>query len=264
MFDLIIKLGFDIFQIFAQIILSSIIAFFLYYFLKDRQLAPVTLLTDIITMLAASILGILLPFNTFGMLPLFFVFLNLGYKYYQVMPALLSNFIFNMSVPFKDPTFVFRTGYKRVLLAFVIGVIAGFLLRKIRNTEWAFSNKQPEILYKSIGISNILNHINQNINLMGIYMILGVIINRLFNDYVMYTLTTQVASNSVTAFIPRYMSTFNVVSPGFLLALCVIYALLNISNISALLLVLKPKGLMSVVVYYIVWIMILAINMFIR
>ncbi len=265
MLDFVIRLGFDISEILIQINLSSIISLFLYYILKNKLIPTAYWRVDIIVILTAAVLGMLLPFNTFGMLPIFFVFLQLGFKYYQVMPILLSNFIFNMSVPYNDPTFVFRTGYKRIMLALFIGIIAGFILKRIRKIESVFRiNKESEIPDKPIGITSALKLIHHNINFMGIYMILGVLLNRVFNDHVMYTLTSQVASNSHTAFIPRYMSKFNIVSPGFLMALCIVFALLNISNLSAMVLVFKPKGVVLCVGYYMLWATFLALNMFIR
>ncbi len=263
MLDFIMKTGFDLFETLIHIIAGSIISIILYYVLRGRLKVSGAPQADFFIIPAAAVLGMLMPVNTYGILPVFFMFLQLGMKANQILPVLFSNFIFNMTIPFNDATFVFRTGYVRVLFALLTGIAAGIIFKLCKSSrKMLWDRKIAEIPGSSSGINLILKTVHNNISRMGIYMISGVIINIIFNDYIMYTLTSQVANNSYTAFIPRAMARFNVVSPPFLLALCIIFAVMNITNLSAVFMVFKPKGMVLFIGYYLVWTLLLGITIF--
>lgn len=264
MLDLIITLGFDVFKNLLQIVISSIISILAYYSINQKiKVIKTGYVYDIVIIVITAFLGILLPLNTFGVLPIFFVLLRLRLKTYLVLPIIFSNIIFNMLVPFNDPTFIWRTGIKRVIFAVVIGIVAGIIIKSLKKDEAIVKiKKASDIFDEAFSLRLILRNIHDNINLMGIYMICGTLINNLFDKYILYNLTSQVFSNQNTAFIPRLFARFNVVHPGFLMATTIIFALLNFTNLSAMIIILKPKGFVLYVSYFMIWTVLLGTTLF--
>lgn len=262
--ELIVNAGFEILENLLQLIISSAVSVGLYYTLRQRLKIIESRPADIFLIILAALLGMLLPLNIFGLLPVFFVFLRLGLKPYHVLPALCSNIIFNMLVPLKDPTFVFRTGYIRVITAFVTALAAGVALMYFKRVrEILLIKKVPEMPDEAFGLFTVLKHIHHSINFMGGYVICGVLVNCIFSEYILYPLTSGLAGNRHTAFIPRYMARFDVVNPVFLMTLCIAYSLLNFVNLSALSMILKPKGIALFIGYYIAWAVLLGMSIFI-
>jgi uncharacterized membrane protein YraQ (UPF0718 family) len=266
MLEILTKTGFTVLANLIQIIISSIFSMIIYYFIRQKvKNFKAAYVNDILIIIVASFLGILLPLSTFGVLPILFVLLKLEFRMYSVLPIIFSNIIFNMLIPFNDPSFIWKIGIKRVILAFVIGIFAGIILKSLKNSDKITKvNIISDMFDKHLSIKSIINTIHKSITITGVYMIFGVFINTIINDYILYSLTSKVFSSQYTAFLPRFFGKYNVVHPGFLLAICIIYSLLNFTNLSAVLVILKPKGFIIYVSYFAVWAIILGSTIFLK
>lgn len=258
MFELIIKAALDVLGDLLQIGISTLISLMLYRLLNGRiKGLRESISIDLLLITGSSLVGVLLPLDTFGVMPLLVIFLKLGLRQYAVLPVLFSNIVFNMLIPFNDPSFVWRTGINRLIIALLIGVFAGALMRKLRFSEKALPLLQPQYSFKYV-----LQAIHQNIELVGIYLLTGAIANVMFKEFILNRLISFISGNPSTAGIPLYLSRFNVVHPLFLLALSVLYSLFNLKNLSAVLVVLKPKTFVLYLGYFAVWIFLLAGSIF--
>lgn len=247
--ELVIKVGIALVQNMVQLVVGTLIAALIYTLLhKKVQHFKSSIGRDMILILVASLLGALLPLETYGVLPIFFVFLQMGIRPYIILPLLLSNTLFNMLIPFNDPTFVWRIGYDRLVLAIVLAALVGLIIKVMTSKKEIFMlNKLGVELKNPIHTKTVFNRIHNNISTVGMYMIVGVILNTLFNEYVINNVTEAVFSHSNTAVITRFLGMYNIVHPLFLLGVSIIYALMNFTTLSGLLVVIKPK---STLMYY--------------
>ncbi len=264
MLDFIVQFGFDVLGNFLQIIIGSVLSVILYHSIKTGvENIKINLKNDLLIISATSCLGLMLPLNTFGVLPVFFCFVFAGLKIYSALPVLFSNMLFNLLIPFNDPTFILKTGISRLVLAFIIGVTAGIFLRSFKlSGNIVRISSASEMFDGNLSVKSTIRNINRNINSWAPIMIGGVLFNNIFDKFIIYNLTSEVFKNENTSFIPRLFAKFNVVHPGFLLTLCIVYALMNFTNLAAIFAALKPKGILIYIGFFAVWALLLGTTIF--
>lgn len=129
MIDFVMNVGFALLQSIIQIIAGTVIGalFFrpLHKAFKNRTFG---LPAQIALTAGVTLLGMVIPLNTFGLIPIFIMLIKAGIKPHLAVPAMISNYLFNMLVPFSTPNFVWNTGYLRVIAAFLIGIGGGIIL----------------------------------------------------------------------------------------------------------------------------------------
>lgn len=220
--------------------------------------------SSFLLILLFSLCGILMPFGLYGVIPLVAVALAVGFNGYAVSSLVVSNVLFNLTVPFHDPGFVWRTGYRQVILAFVAGVLAGLLLYTGKRQAESFF-RQRNLPVPDASRSMILGFLrmtDDSIKKLGLFLAAGAIAESIFRGYLLSVLLNAFYYTSFTASIPVFFARQDVTNPFFLLVFVIVYMLMNMVNLSALLAMLKPKGIAAYFVYFILWAFLLAIPAF--
>ncbi|MCX7710517.1 MAG: hypothetical protein N2484_11795 [Clostridia bacterium] len=262
MLDLIVASGttlfFNILQLAAGCILSIPIFFLDSSMIKEKQ--P-TIMRDLLFITMFTIFGAALPLNIYGVLPIAAALLHLGFKSYIVLPVIVSNLLFNMLIPFNDAGFIWRTGSNRVVFALIFGIAAGLIFKTFKFIgDDVFNLKNmPTIDRQSIHIRGIGSVLGKYINGIGLYLVIGVLLDSLFQKYVLTEVFNLIFTNSYTASIPQLFGTYNVGNPFFQLTMKIIYTMLDLVKISGLLAILKPKGFVTVLGYHLIWIVLLTV-----
>jgi hypothetical protein len=220
---------------------------------------------QIISILLSSLAGVLLPFGTFGIVPLVILLLAAGFRGYTVVPVLFSNFLFNLPVAYTDPGFTWRTGMGRVLLALVIGIAAGMIMRLAGVNETAiFRNTRLPVPERGrFAMKNFCFVVFANLKYMAAFLLLGAVIGVLFNEYLLWDVINYLFTNPSTSFLPRLFATYNVAHPAFILSMTIVTMFMKFFGLAALIAVLKLRGLAAYIAFYAVWSILLAIPAFI-
>jgi len=106
MFELITEVGWVVFSNVIQIAVGSVLAAIIYKFSIRKchvfkECPPYSMLVIV----ASSLLGLLLPLGTYGVIPLALLLLAVEMTYENVLPLVFSNAMFNMLVSFVDQSF---------------------------------------------------------------------------------------------------------------------------------------------------------------
>lgn len=248
-----------------QILAGSIIAIPLYYLPVQGERrsgfwreAPVVVL--------AVIGGMILPLDIYGMLPIAAALLARRFRFSVVLPLLISNLLFNMRVPFTDPGFIWRTGMLRIMLAWIAGVAAGALLAVLPSGAGNLRNRKGiQVLSgEPLNIKNIIANSGRNIMITAGFLILGAVIHNGFHRFVWANFIQMLYTNPQTAYLPRLFAGMNVTNPFFLLAITMGMTLMDLTRLSALFAILKPRGVLLYIIYSLAWCILLAVPVFFR
>ena len=222
-----------------------------------------SLVKDLIAICCTSFFGILLPLQTYGILPIAFVFLQMGMRVYVVLPILFSNILFNTLVPYYDASFVWKNGYPRILFAFLAGISMGIIIRFLADKKWAFQlNKMETKLDPSFHVRSYFKNVHHQLMFIGIFLISGVVLNVLFSHFILNVFLDAVFTSPEFSELSRTYPRLNVVNPFFLLALATFYTVINITNLSGLFALIKPKGVFIYVIFCAICTMTLCISLF--
>ncbi|MCX7774455.1 MAG: hypothetical protein N2376_15305, partial [Clostridia bacterium] len=142
---LIELIGSIVFLSAAKILAGSLIGAVLYRFLK----APLQTRKGILThpmglIFFSSLFGVLLPLDSYAVVPIIIGLFACGFKAYEVLPLFLSNSLFSMIVPLTEIGYQWSVGLYRLVFAIVIGFVGGLVIKAL--------GKQGEdaVLYKLI------------------------------------------------------------------------------------------------------------------
>lgn len=260
------EIGFVLLSNIIQTIIGCILGIVVYRTFSGKvKNIPVSLSGDLLWIGLFSLAGMLLPLGLFGVIPVIAVFLSMGFQWYTLLPLIFSNGVFNMMTPWNDPGFVWRTGFERIVLALVVGMVVGIVLRITHfRGESLISHKKLSIPGEgSVGISNTLRFTSKNIYKMWIYIVIGVSADIIFHQYIMGKLINLVFANPYTSVIPHYFARLNVVNPLFLLTMIIVTMLMDLTRLSALTVIFKLKGIVFYFAYSAIWAIMLSISAFI-
>ncbi len=244
MFDIISEMGETLIFNIVQLIAGCILAWVLYHFL-NKKVKPTEgkFVKDLCLAVLFIVIGMILPLGSFGIIPIMAALMILGFKPYIILPMFVSSTIFNILISFNDISFVWRTGYRRVILAFVIGLAFVFIL-KISKISVRLTNF-PKFEDNKINFKGIASIAGDMINKLGIFLVVGIVADTLFNTYVLPGIIDAIFKSA--SFIPKYFGSLNVVNPFFILAITLVKAIFDLTRLSALISFFKPKGF---IIYY--------------
>ena len=213
-----------------------------------------------------SVAGAMVPLGIYGLLPVIAVLIQAGYDHRTVLPIIVSNSVFNMLVPFYDAGFIWRTGFRQVLLAVMMGITVGLLLRVLKARDRnLFKDHNLRIESGKMNFLLIAVFIAVGcIGVAGIYLIFGALADVTFNKYLLPGAMNFVFTNSSTSFIPQYFSRHDISSPSFLLVLTLAAMLMDLTRWSACLAMLKLRGFVLYLGCFIIWIVSLALPAFLK
>lgn len=244
MFDIISEMGETLIFSIIQLIAGCILALILYRII-NKKVKPTEgkFIKDLCLAVLFIVTGMILPLGSFGIIPIMAALIITGFKPYIVLPMFISSAIFNILVSYNDISFVWRTGYRRVILAFVIGLAFVFIL-KISKISVRFSNF-PKLENNKINFKGIVAVAGDMINKLGLFLVVGIVADTLFNAYLLPGIIDAIFKSA--SFIPKFFGSLNVVNPFFLLAITLIKAMFDLTRLSALMSFFKLKGF---IIYY--------------
>ncbi|MBH1940791.1 permease [Mobilitalea sibirica] len=211
--------------------------------------------------LAGSVLGMILPLNIYGVFPIVIAILAAGLPLCVGLPILISNSLFNLSIPYLDQTFVWRTGGYRIGLAFLAGIIGGLILNRWKISTRSIVKEHILLTYEQQkDASKITTLISKNISSTGLYLIVGVIINVLFQQYLLWSIIEYIINNPGMSSVAMYFAGLNVVNPIFILAMNIVNMFMNLIFLSGIFAFFKLKGIILFVAYYALLVGILGIS----
>ncbi len=266
MFELVSEIGVSIASNVAQFIAGCLLSIPLYYFAekKLKNIKP-GVAGDILLIAAFSLLGAALPLGPYGVVPLFGALVSAGLRPFAALPLLAANSVFNMLIPYNDVSFAWRLGAKRVVLALAAAILAGLLLRMLkdggRSLLRAGGINAPGVI--AGGKIKVLSILSANIGLAGPFVIVGVSFDVILHKYLWWDIITFITHNSYTDFLPGFFARYNVANPFFLLAITLAFVLLDLARTSAYAVIFRLKGLVIYYAYFAALILLLGISAFI-
>lgn len=181
---------------------------------------------------AAAICGSALPLGIFGALPLAAAALSVGPE--AACAFIASNLLFNVLVPFNDPTFIWMTGYTRVVLALAAGILAGIAAHRLKDAgESLFRDKAK-------------------VSLRGIwpFAAAGALLGTAFRAYGLGALMNFMFTNPFTSALPYVFAQADVTNPFFILATRILMTLTDFSALAALAALLRLRGVVAYLVFF--------------
>jgi hypothetical protein len=262
MLQLIIDIGRILIWEMAQLMLGCLLGMLGFKFLGNKlNKLPSGLGPDLLMIITASVCGVILPLDTYGLIPILITAVIIGVRYNLILPLFIANIIFNMLVPYTDVGFMWQTGIYRILLALLAGIGMGILLRqlkldpsKILRIQWiqTFTDKTNFSF-------RYLKTLSAYINVFGPYMITGIILNTVFRRYIFYKLMNSINIGQIATTVFRHVPGYDITRPVFLLTMIIFNFLLDLKILSGLLSLFKWRGVAGYFVYNLSWILVLAV-----
>lgn len=212
-----------------------------------------------------SLTGVILPLGIYGIIPLIAALLAAGFNNYAAGALLISNVMFNMLIPGSDPGFIWKNGYRQLILAFIAGFAAGLLVLITSKGEGSAVRQRymPQIKEDPSKPKMLVLLADESFRKLGLLLVAGVIADTVFQRYMLGGIVNAFYSNPITEAIPTFFGSQNVSNPMFMLTFKIIYMLMNLINLFVLSAVLKFKWLIRYFGYYLLWAVALAIPAFI-
>lgn len=256
--QLIFEIGGSLLFEILQILLGCLIAYGLFKALNGENELVNDLNKEIYLIpILASILGMALPMGLFGIIPIMLSAFLIGLRFPLVVPMMVSNFLFNMLVPFTEVGFSWRTIWLRIIIALIMGVAAGVItgLFKVDTGSVLRGNLDGE----TAGSKRFLSFVNQYLNKAGVFLIIGLILEVIFKKYFFYNLFNLIDITGMTTVILGVIKGYDVASPVFLFIMVIFYMVMNLKTLSAVIMLFKWKSTVGFYLYYVAWVVILSI-----
>jgi hypothetical protein len=220
----------------------------------------------LLAMAASSLAGMLLPVGSFGVVPVLAALWLEGMDLPLLLPLLVSNFLFSMYMPLSYAVFVWSGNIIRIVLAFVLGVLAGLVhSRNGAEAQDVFRKSTFEKLFEGHrGKKNYLLIFKDYIEIAGLYILVAAILRSALSAGVFYWLQGQFLTSGFGLAASTALAKLNVFSPFFGTTLAVLGRLVDFSALASLVFLLKFKSLGKLYAYYIAVALLLAISLFIH
>lgn len=217
-----------------------------------KEKLTTSLPNKIFLILIASFIGMVLPLNIFGLFPIVIALIAAGLPIAVIFPIILSNSLFNLSVPYTEIYFVWQSGGYRIGTALIAGFLGGLLLLRSKAPQKIFSAKYSlaSLNEERFLWTKLPQFFNNNLTRAGMFLIVGIILNELLQKYWLVSLFNAMESNSVTAQIPLAFTGLHVMNPIFELTVKIIFMLLNFVTFSGLFVFLRLRGVLFYVGFY--------------
>jgi uncharacterized membrane protein YraQ (UPF0718 family) len=208
--------------------------------------------TVLASLLLFSVCGSLLPLGVFGIAPLFGALLAAGLPLPAALSFLCSNLLFNMLVPLRDPSFIWKTGYGRPILAIAAALLAGCLclLARCRAEPIVRPRELTRAVDGTVDLGTSVRSVGRFFIRALPFVFLGTAADGVFRRFLLREVLQLLAENPATSPIFGFMSSRDVGSPFFLLAMRVLSGMIDLAKLSALAVILKLKGLLAYLGYF--------------
>jgi hypothetical protein len=266
MFAFAYEFFFDTISNLVQLVIGCMFLFSVHFLLTVKKGKVQTVCSNNnISIYISALIGITLPCGTYGAVPVVIGLYMSGTEIFSLIPLLISNFIFNMSIPLLEVNFIWKANAFRILTAVITGVFTGILLR-------SFKMDGSKILREKPGYNLIICHHDLKgfillcknfIDSAGLYLILGVTLHIFFDRYIFYSLLKALYSSSVGLYAINYFMGLDVANFMFAAAGQIINRLMDLTALSAFLWLLKFKSVVILYVYYFLIVITLIIPVFI-
>jgi hypothetical protein len=263
MTGLIIDIGNGIFSGIVQLFAGCLLSLAVTYAAKSKLAAAQSRIPySLIIILASSLLGTFLPLSIYGIIPLFVVAVASGFKAYAVIPAIISNALFNLLVPYTEASFAWVSAPGRILAANIASICAGLVLMKLASDDRCIIKRLTleKLNFKPIRPVDIARFAAACINNLGPYLIIGVAANCIFQRYFLLKLMSGVYSSSIGASTAGFLLSYNVMHPVFIVATTIINSFTNLLQLSGLLAILKFRWVIAYFALYSVLAVLLALS----
>lgn len=202
--------------------------------------------------LLSSLFGILLPFGPYGTLPVIIGLYMSGASLAAILPLLISNFIFNMSVPLTEMNFVWEVNVLRIVAAYAAGAVAGMVLTNSRtDTDKILRENVWERFVKELrNLSGFLRMFGSYMSSTGLLIVSGAVLNTLFYRYIFYFLLNQIYSSSFGSNAINAFMGVDVANAMFVAAGQVINRLMDFTALLAVAFLLRLKSMLCLYAYY--------------
>lgn len=247
------------------IILGGLISFPLFRFLNGRCKKTESFKgADILIMFAGSVVGVVIPLGTYGIIPIVAAFYFAEFKSYKILPFIVSNYIFNMTIPFTEANFTWKTVPMRIIVACLAGAFAGIIAKMFskKSEGKIFHERLFKLSVKGDGFKGLLSYLKACIETTVIFVLVGVVLNSIFHRFIMYDTLKVVYSSALGSITLKYMNGFNVMNPFFMMALTIVTILMDITKLSALSFMLRIKGIAAYLLYFLALATILASSIY--
>lgn len=265
-FELLSEIGVSIASNVAQLIIGCLLSIPAYHLAAGKLKNIKSGFAGDISLIALfSLVGVVLPLGPYGVLPIFAALAATGLKPFMILPLLMANAVFNMLIPYNDVSFAWKTGMKRVVFALLAAILAGILLRRLKDRgESLLRSDNITTLGESEGdLSKVFGKLSTTVSTAGPYLIAGVIVDVVFHKYIWWDILNFITHNSYTSFVPGFFARYNVANPFFLLAMTIAFILLDFVRTSSFTVVFRLKGLVLYYIYFAAWVLLLGISAFI-
>ena len=213
-----------------------------------------------------ALIGVFLPFNTYGLIPIIATLISLEISLDIIITLLVSNALFNLSVPFTDIHFLSDQALGRLIVAALVGILAGILFSKSRINKTSLI--RIDFLSKLAVTSNSYQSIFQNIfnaiYVLGIFIILGSTGDILFYSHGIEAFKSLIYGSSSGAGIVAGLAKLNLFNSVFLIGLSIVNLLLSPLFLSATAAIFKIKGIIVLYSFYVLTFILLSFSLFIK
>lgn len=245
----------------VQMLAGCLLAYALWKMLEGKPGAVSELNREkVLVTILASLMGIALPMGIYGMIPMVLVLVRLGLRFSLAVPLLVSNFLFNMLVPFTEVGFSWKSGLLRMLLAVGMGIAAGLVLSRIKT--------DPAGLLRTVGLKENpkgpIGLAHSYLMAAGVYLILGVVLEVIFKEYFFYDFVNVVNISQISAVVFGFVKGYDITTGLFLINMILFNLVVNVITLSGVLFLFKWRGTLVYYAYFCVWVMVFCvINIFI-
>ncbi len=244
-----------------QIIVGCLLSIPFYYVV--RSLKPGVnrpFIHNIALIFLASIMGMLLPLGTYGLLPVILTLAASGTGLYLILPAIASNAVFNTGLFLSGSMLPMQTYTGQMLLAFVTGAGLGVMV-KLTGAGPADVIRQKnseEIVLEGISLKQLLKCISGSIQTLGLFLLAGTIANVLFQRYlfkeIMAVIYASPLGNGAALF---FLQKNAAISQVFNCVMSIFTMFVNFAFLTSLLAVFRIKAIVICYSYYVVWAVVL-------
>lgn len=216
-----------------------------------------------LTAVAAPLAGALIPLGAFGAIPVAAAALLSGLELPFVLPFLVSNLLFNLSLPLTQDTFAWNGSLLRMLTAAAAGMLCCAALVR----SGGFAARLPRagayrlLVDEQAGERNYPRVLRRYFEAAGLWIFAAAAANAAFSLYIGDWLYMRILGTGPGMAVAEALSGLNILNPYFLPTL---ERLIDFSALAAMLLFLKTRSVLKLYLFYAAALLPLAATLWIR
>jgi uncharacterized membrane protein YraQ (UPF0718 family) len=218
----------------------------------------------VLALLASSFLGLVLPLGPFGSAPVVAVLWLAGLELPLALPLLISNFLFNLSMPLTGSVFIWNGNISRIAAAFAAGVLAGLLLSQLKLDEQAIIRKSAWrcLFARQEKKANYFIILRDTVEAAGLFIVAGAILRAAFSANALYWLQNQFFSSSAGLTTMTTLSKLDVFNPIFGASVQILGRLIDFSALACFVFLFRAKHVCLLYIYYAAIALVLSVGLF--